>query len=81
MRDAGKSIALGKLGQIEAGGKMLAFAGQNDGADPLRQRREEGFDAGHHAIVERIAFVGAVEPQHRDRAMPFRPQSRRQICE
>ncbi len=33
MGDAGENIALGKLGEIEAGGKMLAFAGQHDGAD------------------------------------------------
>ena len=81
MLHAGKNVALGELGEIEAGAEMLAFAGQHDGADVVRQRREEGVDAVHHLIVERIAFGGAIEPQHRDRAVALRLQGRRQVGE
>ena len=38
---------------------MLAFAGNDDGADVVRQRREEGLDAEHRRIVERVAFLRA----------------------
>jgi hypothetical protein len=79
MLDAGKNVALGKLGEIEAGAEMLAFAGEHDSADLVRQRREEGADAVHHLIVESIAFRRAIEPQHRDRAMTLRLQGRRQV--
>ena len=41
MLDAGEGVALGQFGQIEPGAEMIAFAGQHDGADIVRQRSEE----------------------------------------
>ena len=48
---------------------MLAFAADDDGAGALRQVAEEGVDAGHHLVVERVAFLRAVQPQDRDRSL------------
>ena len=40
MLDAGEHVALGQLGQIEAGAEMLAVAGEHDGADAVGQREK-----------------------------------------
>ncbi len=77
--DAGIDVALGQLGEIEPGAEMLALRGQDDGADIVRQRREEAADAAYRLVVERVAFCRTIEPQHRDCTMPLRLQGRRQI--
>ena len=51
---------------------MLAFAREQHGADVIRQRREELFDADDRLVIERVAFVRAVELQHGDTAVPLR---------
>ena len=80
MLDAGERIAFGQFGQIEAGAEMLARRRQStDGADALRHRGEERLDARDRRVVERVALLRRVKRQHRDRAVPFGPQRRRQI--
>ncbi len=56
MLDAGIDVALGEFGEIEAGGEMLALAGEHHGADAVGQRGEERLDARHGRIVERVAL-------------------------
>jgi hypothetical protein len=58
---------------------MLAFAGNDHGADVVGQCREEALDAEHRRIVERIALLCAREFQHRDRAVLFGFQRRRKV--
>ena len=49
-------VALGELAEIEAGAEMLAVAGEHDGLDVVRQRREERLDAEHGRVVEGVAL-------------------------
>ena len=66
MFDAAEDVALFKLGEVQPGAEMLAVAGEHDGADIVRQRVEERLDALHGRVVERIAFLRAMQPQHGD---------------
>ena len=69
MHDALERVeVLGDFGEIEAGGKMLAFAGQHDRADVRGQPGEEGLEPEHGDVVERVALFRAREAQMRDRA-------------
>ena len=74
MGDALLDVALFQLAQVEPGGKMLALAMQQHGADAVGQRREECLDADDGLIVQRIALVRALEPQDGNRALPLRMQ-------
>ena len=78
MGDALLDVALFQLAQIEAGGKMLAFACEQHGADAVGQRREEGLDADDGLVVERVALVRPLEPQDGDRALPLGGKRSRQ---
>ena len=57
MGDALRDVALLQFAQVEAGGEMLAFAGEQHGADVVGQRGEESFDAEDGLVVERVALV------------------------
>ena len=78
MLDAGRHVALGQFGEIEAGAEIVAFAGQHHGADAVRDRGEERLDAEHGRIIERIALFRTRQLEHRDRALPLGAQRRRQ---
>src|ERR1039458_191301 len=78
MGDALLDVALFQLAQVEPGGKMLALADEQHGADAVGQRREEGLDADDGLIVQRTALVRALEPQDGNVALPFRMQRSRQ---
>ena len=79
MLDAGAHVALRQFGQIEARGKMLAVAVEHDGADVLGQRGKERLDARHGRIVERVAFFGAHQGEHRHVAAALGAQRGRQL--
>ncbi len=79
MSNAAEHVALFQLGEIEAGAEMFAIAGDHDRADFRRQGVEERHHALHQRVVERIALLGAVQPQDRDRAAPFGVKGRRKI--
>ena len=79
--DAGCHVALGQFGEIEAGAEIVAFAGQHHGADTVRDRREERFDAEHGGIVERVALLRTHELEDCDCALPLGAQRRRQVGE
>ena len=61
MRNTLRDIAFGQFAEIEAGGKMLAFGGEDHRLDPFGQRVEERLDAENGRIVERIALVRALQ--------------------
>ena len=69
-----------QLGQIEAGGEMLAFGVQHDGFHARGQRVEERLDAEHGRVVQRIALLGTRQGQDRDRAAPLHLQGFRQLA-
>ena len=79
MRDAAEHVALFQLGEVEAGAEMLAVAGQHHGANFGRQGVEERHHALHQRVVERIALLGPMQPQDRDRAALLGAERRRKI--
>ena len=78
MGDALLDVALFQFAQIEAGGKMLALAGEQHGADAVGQRREEGLDAEDGLVIQRVALLRALEPQDGDVALPLGGERSRQ---
>ena len=74
-------VALGQFGKIEPGAEIVAFAGQHHGADAVRDRREECFDAEHGGIVERVALFRTRQLEDCDGALPLGAQRRRQVGE
>src|SRR5690242_8695426 len=79
MGDAAEYVTLFQLGEIEAGAEMLAVAGEHDRADVRRQRLEERYHALHQRVVQRIALLGAMQPEDRDRAALLDAKGRRKI--
>jgi len=71
MGDALRNVALFQFAEVEAGGKMLALAMQQHGADAVRQRRKEFLDADDGLVVERVAFLRTLETQDGDVALPL----------
>ena len=67
------------LGKVEAGGKVRAFAGEDDGANILRQAGEERLEPQHGRIVERVALLRAGKAQMGDCPEPRRLERLRQI--
>ena len=65
---AAEHVALLKLGEVQPRAEMLAVAGQHDGANFSRQGVKERHHALHERVVQRIALLGAMQPQDRDRA-------------
>ena len=51
------SRVLGDFGEVEAGGKMRALAGEHDGANVSRQAGEERLEPEHGPVVERVALL------------------------
>ena len=79
MGDALLDVALFQFAQVETGGKMLALAGEQHGADIGRQRGEESLDADDGFVVQRIALVRPLEPQDGDVALPLCSKRGRQM--
>ena len=79
MRDPGRDVALGQLGEIEPGAEMLAFAVKHDGLDVIRNGGEEIFDAPDGGVVERVALVRARQAQDADSAVPLETQRRGEL--
>ena len=71
MLDAGEDVALLEFRQVEPGAEMLAVAGQDNSADVIRQGGEERLHSRHRRVVERVAFLRAMQPQHRNFAAPL----------
>ncbi len=61
MRDPGRDVALGELGEIEPGAEVLALAVDDDGLDVARCGGEEILDPLNGAVIERIALVRACQ--------------------
>ena len=78
MGDAAKDVALFKLGEVKPGAEMVAVAGQDDGTNIVRQRVEERRHALYGCVVQRVAFLRAMQPQHGDGAAPLGAKRRRQ---
>ena len=71
MFDAGDDVALLEFRKVEPGAEMLAVAGQDNSADAIGQGGEERLHSGHRRVVECVAFLLAMQPQHRSFAAPL----------
>jgi hypothetical protein len=76
MPDAAENVALLELGQVEAGAEMLAVAGKHDRPDVIRQGIKKRHHALHQSIVEGVAFLSTMQPQHGDSAAPLGAERR-----
>ena len=79
MRDAFLGREHLQLGEVEAGGEMLALGVEHHGLHARGQRLEERLEPEHGRVVERIALLGAREREDRDRAAPLGLQGFRQL--
>ena len=79
MRDALRDVAGGELAEIEARAEMLAFAGEHDRLDGIRQRGKERLDAGHGRVVDGIALFRARKEEHGDVAAALGLERARQL--
>ena len=69
--DAGDDVTLLEFREVEPGTEVLAVAGQDDGADAIGQGGEECLHSRHGRVIECVAFLLAMQPQHRDLAAPL----------
>ncbi len=58
---------------------MLALAVYHHGPHVGRQAAEEGLDAAHHRVVERVALFRPCEAEHGERALPLGAQRGGQV--
>jgi hypothetical protein len=67
MRYSLRNVAILQFRQIKTGREVFTLAREEHGMDTARQRREELLDANDGVVIERVAFLRAIEPQDCDR--------------
>src|SRR6185437_826923 len=80
MRDALGDVALLQLGEIETGREIIALAGEQHGADAVRDRGKESVEPDDGVVVQRVALLRTIEAQHGDIALHVRGERRRQCA-
>ncbi len=61
MQEAAGRVVIGQFGEVEAGGEMIADAVDDNRADVVGQIRKAVADRQDDAVIERVAFCGAIE--------------------